>query len=215
LKTANAFNPSNNFVVGAQDDPIGNENTPLFMLSTSTPSDGNSYNTLTTKVAGRDNYIDRSAYAIDINGDDNSVSPLAKNITITGNRNFIEGGVENVTLINTNDLTVSESNVTYIDGKQTSGDGSIVYKDADFRIEMDVQGYEVDTSSGDVTARFVDAEDYEGQEVSIKKISNDGYKIGVIGVVATQTLDDSLFKYITKYNSTMVIYSNGTNWKIK
>lgn len=68
-------------------------------------------------INGANNYVAKSAEFIDVNGNDNVVNSFTKNVTITGNRNVIESGIVDVTLINCNDLTITESGVTYVDGK--------------------------------------------------------------------------------------------------
>jgi hypothetical protein len=48
----------------------------------------------------------------------NTIGEGSKNITIFGNDNEVIGGLHNVQLINTNGVIVTQSNTTYINGKE-------------------------------------------------------------------------------------------------
>jgi len=52
-----------------------------------------------------------------VKGEGNYVDKSADHILITGNNNYIAPNISNVTLINSNDLIITESNVTYVGGK--------------------------------------------------------------------------------------------------
>ena len=62
------------------------------------------------------NTIGATAVGILVNGKGNTIAEQCGTITIHGNDNVIMPGVTNVTLINTDGLTITESNVLYIDG---------------------------------------------------------------------------------------------------
>ena len=53
-----------------------------------------------------------------VKGLNNYVDATAKSVMIIGNNNYVAPNVSNVVLINSSDLTITESNVTYIDDKQ-------------------------------------------------------------------------------------------------
>jgi len=98
------------------------EQTPVKNKSQFNQKDGNSFNNLTTKVSGSDNYINRTAKDVEILGDNNRISANTKNIRlVNSDNNLIGAGVENVTLINSDGLEIFESNVTYINGLITEG----------------------------------------------------------------------------------------------
>jgi hypothetical protein len=98
------------------------EQTPVKNKSQFNQKDGNSFNNLTTKVSGSDNYINRTAQDIEILGDNNRISSNTNNIRlVNSDNNLIGAGVENVTLINSDGLEIFESNVTYINGMITEG----------------------------------------------------------------------------------------------
>ena len=98
------------------------ETSPVKNKSQFNQLNNNSFNNLTTKVSGTDNYVNRTSKDVEILGDNNKVSANSKNIRlVNSDNNFIGAGVENVTLINSHDLEIFESNVTYIDGMITTG----------------------------------------------------------------------------------------------
>ena len=63
-----------------------------------------------------------------VRGVDNYVDKTSKDIFIVGDRNYIAPNLDNVVLINSSDLSITESNVTYINGKlqetPTTGGGT-------------------------------------------------------------------------------------------
>jgi len=102
---------------------IGDEEIPI--MDADSLSGNNVINMKSNHVDGLDNFIDKSAMFGDIKGDSNKVATNSKNITIQGDNNIIEPDLENITLINTNNTTVTESNVTYVNG-EIKGAGSVV-----------------------------------------------------------------------------------------
>jgi hypothetical protein len=89
----------------------------------------------TTKIQGENNYVNKSAEYIDVNGDGNQVNSFTRNIIIIGNNNIIDSGVTDVTLINTNGVTVSESGVTYVDGRKLKEE-NIKFITANYDIQL-------------------------------------------------------------------------------
>lgn len=81
----------------------------------------NKYTSRTVEVNGESNYVNGRATNVEIYGDRNSVFAEADNIKIHGSDNIIEAGVKNVTLINTNGITVTDSDQTYINGINVTG----------------------------------------------------------------------------------------------
>ena len=81
-------------------------------------TNGNKYPPFQGKVSGADNNIGQSVTAFKVVGSRNSIGEGSKNITIFGNDNQVAGGLHNVQLINTNGIIVTDSNVTYINGKE-------------------------------------------------------------------------------------------------
>lgn len=77
-------------------------------------------------TVGRDNYISPSARYTLVNGSNNFVGNDAASINIAASSGVsVLGGLTNVTVINTNDIVIRESNVTYINGVRMSGSDNI------------------------------------------------------------------------------------------
>lgn len=100
------------------------ESTPTKGVRSYDQPDNNNYTSKTVDVKGEFNYVSPKANNIEIYGDSNKVESEANNIKIHGSENVIKAGVENVTLINTNGLTIEESDVTYINGIKGQETGS-------------------------------------------------------------------------------------------
>jgi hypothetical protein len=86
--------------------------------STEIKTNGNKYPPFQGKVNGRDNSVGYSVSAFNIVGSNNTIGEGSRNVVILGDRNEVVGGLHNVQLINTNGVIVSESNTTFINGKQ-------------------------------------------------------------------------------------------------
>ena len=95
---------------------LGKERMPS--PSTEIKTNGNKYPPFQGKVSGSDNNIGQSVTAFKVVGSRNTIGEGSKNITIFGNDNEVAGGLHNVQLINTNGVTVTSSNTTYINGKE-------------------------------------------------------------------------------------------------
>ena len=120
-------------VDGATDDikeidpdivPIDDKETsPAKNRVSNKQEDGNNYNTRTTTVKGKDNYVNRTSTNIEIFGNNNRVSSNVDNVSLlNSNNNIVGAGVKNVTLINSDNLEITESNTTYYNGVEVKGD---------------------------------------------------------------------------------------------
>jgi hypothetical protein len=69
-------------------------------------------------VRGKNNRVGAGSSKFVINGDYNFIGNGSTNINISGDNNEVFGGLHNVQLINTNSVTITESNTTFINGKQ-------------------------------------------------------------------------------------------------
>jgi hypothetical protein len=67
-------------------------------------------------INGTGNIIRGGAKSISVLGDNNDIGQNTKNILIQGNNNTVYGGLSNITIINTSGVTVTESNVSWING---------------------------------------------------------------------------------------------------
>jgi hypothetical protein len=220
-----AFTPDQDEPIGSTD-PIGGfdpdawgaidptETLPVKGTKTKDNVDGNNTSGRGTKIQGGNNVVSPSAFSIEIQGDSNQVFDNAQNIKIQGDSNVIDAGVRNVTLINTSNTTISESNVTYINGVKADT-GSISQPTAvedissSQDIANDVFTYKVDTSGGDVTLTFPLAGILytEGQEWNFKK---EAAANNLIITVSGGTIDGVTSKTITSDNSNMRVCYNGT-----
>jgi hypothetical protein len=95
---------------------LGKEKMPS--PSTEIKTNGNKYPSFQGKVSGAENNVGQSVTAFKVVGSRNSIGEGSKNITIFGNDNQVAGGLHNVQLINTNGVIVTQSNTTYINGKE-------------------------------------------------------------------------------------------------
>jgi hypothetical protein len=86
--------------------------------STEIKTNGNKYPSFQGKVSGRDNTVGHSVTAFKVVGSNNRIGEGSRNIVILGDGNEVKGGLHNVQLINTNGVTITDSNVTFVSGKQ-------------------------------------------------------------------------------------------------
>jgi hypothetical protein len=214
LKTKDKYTAGTIVVDGGIDTVIGNETVPKMGLYLSNPKDGNSYNTRTTNIQGANNIVDRTAKNVEINGDSNVVSSDTKNIVIqNGSNNTIEGNIENITLINTSNVTVTESNVTYINGQKRGGDGILLLTSGSYTQDLSIAGYEADCTSGLLTIDLLDGL-YEGYEQTFKKVAGDFDLVITSRLILGQVESDSSIR-ITKINDSVTLYYNGVDYNIK
>ncbi len=132
------------------------EHIPVKSVQSSQQPDGNNIVPKSANVIGEGNTVWSGAKQVQINGYGNIVESNVVNVKIQGDNNTIQAGVENVTLINTSDITVSESNVTYIDGKLQ---GNWPTMTADFTTDVIYEGYFIDCAGGDVDVTVSDREE--------------------------------------------------------
>ena len=134
---------------------IGKERMPN--SSTEIRTNGNRYPPFQGKVNGRDNSVGYSVSAFNIVGSNNTIGEGSRNVVILGDRNEVVGGLHNVQLINTNGVIVSESNTTFINGKQQENrdvlDGS---KDSVRALDGGTNVFTVDGGEDIVQKQFSD-----------------------------------------------------------
>ncbi len=97
------------------------EDTAVKGTSTYKQPNQNNTGSGTVETKGQNNYVNTTARNVEIYGDNNKVWSDTSNIKIHGSGNTIDAGVKNVTLINTNNMVIEESDVTYIDGIKSTG----------------------------------------------------------------------------------------------
>lgn len=228
IKEADIFTPSVGSVDNAEGVPFDNGQTggsiqiggDVPVLAGKTLSDGNiGSDGTTSKVKGSDNRIDYSSRNVNIIGNNNEVQGDAENINLmNSNNNIISFGVRNVTLINSNDLTITESNATYIDGVKSrpSDPTAIITTSAGLTISKDVKAYEVEPFqiSPIVSLIFDISQDYSiGQTWYFKKISAAG-EMRIVTAAGSGTIDGvTTISYTTIYDGVTIMY-DGTNFII-
>ena len=145
LADVELFIPTENYADGSDQGitPIGgggniDNGTTLPNLPSPIDNDGNVGQSRTAEVNGEANYIDPTAKNIEILGDRNEVRGDAVGVKIVnGNNNVIDAGVRNVTLINSSGLTITEDNVTYINGMLVNDNGDIDHHSGFKQIDAD------------------------------------------------------------------------------
>jgi len=129
--------------------------------STEIKTNGNRYPPFQGKVSGRDNNVGHSVTAFKVVGSNNTIGEGSRNIVILGDRNEVIGGLHNVQLINTNGVTITESNTTFINGKQQENrdvlDGS---KDSVRALNGGTNIFTVDGGEDIVQTQFSDSAIY-------------------------------------------------------
>jgi hypothetical protein len=169
--------------------------------------DGNTGKTKTIEIQGEGNLVGQRSQYIDIYGNYNRVFSETTNIKIQGSNNIVEAGLENVTLINTNDITVTESNVTYIDGLPANNNVEVLRSNS--TAELDVRTYLLDGSSATVYLTFaIPTTDFiEGQLFFVKAI--DITNVCRV-IIAGGTIDGAAnYNFTTVDDGIEMLYSDG------
>jgi len=187
---------------------IGDEEIPIMFEDVF--SGDNLLSMKSSNVEGLNNFIDKSAMYVDIKGDSNKVFTNSKNITIQGDSNTIYSDLENVTLINTNNVTVTESNVTYING-EIKGTGSVVTINSNTTADEKVSTYLCDTSAGSFIISLPDFPTV-GKVWNFKKLAlNNTVQIRVN---APNSIDGQLILNINALNNSYTLQFDGATYKI-
>ena len=208
LKTGATFIPSDIVLYGGWDKSIGNESVPA--IHSTVYSDGNNLSTKSANVKGINNYISPTAKLIDIVGNNNRISTASKSIYILGENNIIGSNLENVSLINTSNVTVTESNVTYING-EIKGTGSVETITTNTTADEMISTYLCDTSAGSISISLPDFPTV-GKIWNFKKIAiNNTIQIRVN---APNSIDGLLVKNITALNNSYSLQFDGATYKI-
>ena len=114
--TAVANGGDGDIVIGFDDGVDVGEEIPS--LSYDKSGNGNDLGTKSNTIVGYDNRVADTALFVNIVGDGNYVAENTNRISlINSNNNYINSGLTNVTLINSEGLTIEESNVSYVNGK--------------------------------------------------------------------------------------------------
>tara|TARA_R110002020_G_scaffold176958_4_gene369626 strand:- start:6623 stop:9658 length:3036 start_codon:yes stop_codon:yes gene_type:complete len=207
LKDADPFTPTDTTATGGTEK-IGTEDAPYFKRGEARLIDGNFQSDRNISVKGENNYIDSSVKNADINGDNNFIFAGSENVFIRGNGNSVEGASD-VSLINTNDVQVVNSGVTYING-EVRGTGSVVNITSSITADESVATYLVDTSSGNITINLP-------TDINIGKIWN----VKLIDATNSCTLrcvgrliDGNTTEVITRLNTCLSVQYDGNDYRI-
>lgn len=152
IKEATVFSSSTQTSHGGRQT-LGGKRTPTFGQGNGTSTNGNSIGNRGITTNGSGNYVSGSVQGVNITGSNNSIFSGARNVIIQGDGNTVKSGLKNVQLINSNNQTVTESNVMYIND-EIQGSGSFETRDADFIANENIRTYLIDTAGGNVLARF-------------------------------------------------------------
>ena len=207
LKDADPFTPTDTTATGGTEK-IGTENAPYFKRGEARLIDGNFQSDRNICVKGENNYIDSSVKNADINGDNNFIFAGSENVFIRGNGNSVEGASD-VSLINTNDIQVVNSGVTYING-EVRGTGSVVNITSSITADESVATYLVDTSSGNIVITLP-------TDINIGKIWN----VKLIDATNTcqlrcvgRLIDGNTTETITRLNTCLSVQYDGNDYRI-
>ncbi len=152
IKEATVFSASTQTSHGGTQT-LGGRRTPTFGQGNGTATNGNSIGNRGITTTGSGNYVSGSVQGAAITGSNNNIFSGARNVIIQGDGNTVKSGVKNIQLINSNNQTVTESNVMYIND-EIQGSGSFETRDGDFAVSENIRTYLIDTAGGTVIARF-------------------------------------------------------------
>ena len=197
---------------------LGGQRTPTFGQGTGTLTNGNSIGNQGVSAIGTNNYISGTVQGANITGSNNNVYSGARNVIIQGSGNTVESGVENVQLINSNNQTVRESNLMYIND-EIQGSGSFETKDADFVASENIRTYLVDTQSGTVVARFgtsyetVNGLPHVGKTWTFKKLHS-ANQVTIDATAIPALIDGSSTHTLTSNNDSVTMMWDGQQFNI-
>jgi len=212
IKDAEVFTASTVPIKGGIDVTVGTELSPTFSQASARLHNRNSLGNRNHTVSGDNNYISRSATNVDIKGNSNKVYSNALNVTIQGDDNVIKSGVSNVSLINTNGLTISESNTTVINNS-ILGTGSLVeVSTTPYDATEEILTYLVDTSGGNIELYLPDTTTI-GQTFDIKLIDASN-TLNITTASGTPRIDGAANKATSTLYDSFSIRFDGVNYQI-
>ena len=217
IKEATVFSASTQTSHGGTQT-LGGQRTPTFGQGTGSLTNGNSVGNQDVSAIGTNNYISSTVQGANITGSNNNVYSGARNIIIQGSGNTVESGVENVQLINTNNQTVRESNLMYIND-EIQGSGSFETKDADFVASENIRTYLVDTQGGTVVARFgtsyetIDGFPHVGKTWTFKKLHSTN-QVTIDATAIPALIDGSSTHTLTSNNDSVTMMWDGQQFNI-
>jgi hypothetical protein len=160
------------------------------------------------KSIGIGNRIAADVRQFMVHGNGNMIGEASYNIMIQGDDNHVAAGVHNVNIINSSDQSVTESNVTIIDGKVakawTEVSTAIDYTPSDREVVL------VDASGGAIAITMTMTDNFW---INVKKIDGSANAVTITSV--SGTIDGAASQTLTSQYDAIGIYADGTNAHIR
>lgn len=117
-------------------------------------------------VVGRNNYVSDTASGVSINGSGNRVGNNCVNVSVFNSSGVVVlNDLRNVSVINTNNITVTDNDVSYLNGRRISGDTEWSFVNVSRNIN-EAGNYH---TSGTITLTLVPANYRAGDKFNFKK----------------------------------------------
>jgi len=158
-------------------------------------------------VNGEGNVVNAGCRIVNINGDNNTVGAYCSNVTIQGDNNIVDSGLSNVSLINTSNQTITESDVSYVNGVLVTTDGDILVVSTDVYLDASYHGriLLIDATASNITIFW----DYATMENCVVTIIR-GDATGNIVSMSDVDLVATVIGNPTPYDLGTVIYDSMT-----
>ena len=204
-----------NYPVDGSNPPLGpnlggggggvilDERLPTKSIQSTQQPDGNNVTSKTVKIQGEGNYTGLNVKNVEIYGNENVVTNGSTNVKIQGDNNTVSGN--NVTIINTSNLTIEESDVTYVNGKKL---GYWVTETSSFTCDSTVYGYYIDASGGNITVTISDRSPVANWY--FKRIDTSGNTV-TIDPTGAYTIDGAATLTLASYNSYRLDWNDENN----
>lgn len=152
-----------------------------------------------------------------LSGTDNTVLSGGSGVTVLGgDGNTIYPSLQNVTLINSSDITVTESDVLYINNQKYNaaqmGDSTtIVNGDSPYTLSTATKTLFCDTTEGNITVNLPTAVNNNGKVFEIIKTD---VSVNVVTVTpgGSETINGLSTQSLSSQYDILKIVSNGSNW---
>jgi hypothetical protein len=166
---------------------------------------------------GWGNTTDNTATGVVLTGTNNTVLSGGTGVTVLGgDGNTIYAGLQNVTLINTSDITVTESNVLYINNQKYTtvimGDSiTITNGDSPYTLTNATRTLFCDTTEGSISVNLPTAANNNGKIFEV--IKTDATVNGItVNADGSETINGAASAGLTTQYEVLKIVSNGSNW---
>lgn len=176
-----------------------------------TPTSGPRVNT------GWGNTVDNTSIGVMLSGTNNTVSSGGTGVTVLGgDGNTIYPSLQNVTLINSSDITVTESDVLYINNQKYTtaliGNATtIVNGDSPYTLATSTRTLFCDATEGAITVNLPTAVGGNGKIFEIIKTDSSVNAI-TINADGSETINGSTSTGLASQYDKVKLVSNGSNW---